>query len=373
MRIGIDGRALASPTRSGVENYVVNLARAVAQLDERPDITAYVDRALSDHDLAAVLRTGRIRTKLVRARRGWLQMALPWRLWRDRVSLVHLPSTIVPLLLPCPAVVTVHDLAARHYPQLYSRKDLRMQFRALLSAAARAAHVIAVSESTARDLISFLRIPAGQVSVIPLGVSPIFTPDGPPLAADAFPRAEQLSEGYILHTGGLHPRKNVERLLEACAELRSQTRVPPLAIAGDAESAWGKRLARKAESLGIQESVIFTGPLPEQALPALYRGAALVAYASLYEGFGLPILEAMASGVPVVTSDRSSMPEVAGDAAIFVDPENTEQIAQALKRGLTDEQLRRDLIARGLVRSRYYTWELTARETVSVYQLVVKS
>lgn len=372
MRVGLDGRALASATRSGVENYVVGLLGALAKLEERPDITAYLDRDIPEPELADALRAGAVDTTILRAPRGWLQAAFPWRLWRDRVNLVHLPSTIVPFLVPCPAVVTVHDLAFRHCPQTYARSDLRMQFRALASAAARAAHFIAVSESTARDLITFARVAPERVSVIPLGVSPIFTPDGPPLASDAFDHAEQLSEGYILHTGGLHPRKNLERLLEAYAGLSAEMSLPPLAIAGDPQSRWGRHLVQRAQSLGLAGSVVFTGSLSESLLAALYRRARLVVYPSLYEGFGLPILEGMASGVPVLTSDRSSMPEVAGNAAILVDPESAEQIAQGLRAGLTDEGLREELVPRGLARSRYYTWELTARETLAVYKRVVE-
>jgi glycosyltransferase involved in cell wall biosynthesis len=373
VRVGIDGRALASSTQSGVENYVRKLARALAKLDEKPEIIAYTDRALPDRGVEGLLQQGGIETKVIRAPRGWLQVALPWRLWRDRVDLTHLPSTIVPFLVPCPAVVTVHDLAFRHYPQTYSRKDLRMQSRALGSSALRAAHFIAVSENTARDLISLVRIPPERVSVIPLGVSPIFTPDGPPPAADAFPQAAQMSSGYLLHAGGLHPRKNIERLLDAYVGLRADMSLPRLVIVGDVETGWGRRAVQKAQSLGLGDHVIFTGPLPEEVLAALYRGARLVVYPSLYEGFGLPILEGMASGVPVLTSDRSSMPEVAGDAAILVDPESTKEIAEGLKAGLTDERLRENLTAAGLTRSRYYTWELTAKETLGVYERVAAS
>ncbi len=372
MRVGLDGRALTSATRSGVENYVVSLLRALAELDERPDITAYLDREIADPDLEGALRAGRIDTAILRAPRGWLQVALPWRLWRDRVSLVHLPSTIVPFLMPCPAVVTVHDLAFRHYPQTYSSDDLQMQARALLGAASKTAHVIAVSETTARDLVTFVGVPTDRISVIPLGVSSVFSPDGPPLTSDAFPLAEQLSEGYILHTGGLHPRKNLERLLDAYAGLSAEMSLPPLAIVGDSQSRWGRRVAQRAQSLDLAGNVVFTGPLSESVLASLYRSARLVVYPSLYEGFGLPILEGMASGVPVLTSDRSSMPEVAGNAAILVDPESGEQIAQGLKAGLTDERLREELVPRGLARSRYYTWELTARETLAVYERVVE-
>lgn len=373
MRVGLDGRALASTTRSGVEIYVVNLARALAQVEQKPKTKVYLDRQIPDPELASTLRAGGMDTAVLRAPRGWLQLALPWRLWRDRVDVVHLPSTIIPVLLPCPAVVTVHDLAARHYPEMYSPRDLQMQVRALLLATSRAAHIIAVSESTARDLTALAGVSPDRISVIPLGVSSAFSPEGPGLPADAFPGASRLLHGCILHTGGLHPRKNVDRLLEAYASLRAEMPLPPLAIAGDPEAQWGRPLACRAQSLGIEGDVVFTGVLSEDSLAQAYRTAKLVVYPSLYEGFGLPILEAMASGVPVVAANRSSMPEVAGDAAILVDPESAEQIAEGLRKGLTDERLREELVARGLTRSRHYSWALTARDTVAVYERVAQS
>ena len=194
----------------------------------------------------------------------------------------------------------------------------------------------------------------------------------PALPPDAFPGAERLAGGYLLHlaTGGPHPRKNVAGLLAAYARLRADHAAPPLVVAGDVTSARGQALLGTAADLGLADHVIFPGQVSEAVLPALYRSATLLVYPSLYEGFGLPILEAMASGLPVITSNRSSMPEVAGDAAILVDPENPEDLASALSSALTDDALRRDLAQRGLDRSRKFTWERTARETLAVYQRI---
>ncbi len=371
MRVGIDARGLASPVRIGVEQYVVNLLLALAELEEGPEILAYLDREVAEAELGCAL-SGRIAAKVLRAPRGWLRVALPWRLWRDRADLVHLPSTILPPLLPCPAVVTVHDLAWARYPDTYDPDDLRMQTQVVPRSVRRAAHVIAVSESTANDLAEVVGVPRETISVIPLGVSSVFRPDGPAAACDIFPGAERLSEGYILHTGGLHLRKNLARLLEAYKMVKEELAAPPLVIAGEAGATPAKKLRERAEALGVGEDVIFAGYVEESVLADLYRGATVVVYPSLYEGFGLPVLEAMASGAAVITSNRSGTAEVAGGAALLVDPESAEEIAAAISRALTDQALRRDLGALGVSRSQRYRWELTAQRTVGVYRQVLE-
>jgi len=214
VRVGLDARALASESPTGVERYVINLVRGLAELDDAPEIIAYLDRPIPDRDLERVANSGSLRTKLIRARRGWLRAALPWHLWRDRVEVVHLPSTILPPLLPCPAIVTVHDLAWTRYPETYPPDDLRMQRTAVPRAVRRAAHVITCSQSTARDVAEVLGVPAQRMTAIPLAAAPEFSPDGPGLAADAFPNAHRLSRGYVLHCARLEPRKNLMRLLE---------------------------------------------------------------------------------------------------------------------------------------------------------------
>ena len=384
MRVGFDARALVSPIRSGVEHYVISLLGGFGDTPHAPEgiqIIAYTDRPKGYDTYARYsgdapfgysgrLPDGSLTLRVVRARRGWLRVALPWRLWRDRADLVHLPSTIVPPILPCPAVVTVHDLAWARYPETYDPADLHMQTQVVPRSIRRAAHVIAVSQSTADDLVEMLGVPASKITVTPLGVSAQFRPEGPPLASDAFPGAERLAAGYLLAvaTGGPHPRKNVARLLEAYEQVRRAGPAAPLVIAGGISSPAGRQFISHAASLGLRDDVVFAGSVGESVLPSLYRGATVLAYPSLYEGFGLPILEAMASGVPVITSDRSSMKEVAGEAAVLIDPENVQDLASALKRVLSDGGLRQDLRRRGLARSREFRWERTARETAAVYR-----
>jgi glycosyltransferase involved in cell wall biosynthesis len=381
VHVGLDARALVSDVKSGVEYYVTNLVLALSRLDDAPQIIAYVDRPIEDPEIAEAASSGPVTTRVIRSRRGWLRAALPWRLWRDKVNLVHFPSTIMPPILPCPAVVTVHDLAWMHYPETYAKDDLAMQGLAILSAL-RAAHIITVSESTARDLRGPLRLPnrrwlatpahlAEKVTVTPLGVSPRFSPDGPRLGPASFAGAEGLAGGYVLYTGNLQPRKNLLRLLAAYARLCSQERVPPLVLAG-ALSPHAAELRAAAGKLGIERRVLFPGYIPDRQLPALYRSATVFVYPSLYEGFGLQVLEAMASGVPVVTSGTSAMPEVADDAAILVDPESVGRLAWAISLLLTDTELRATMVRRGLARSRQFTWEETARRTAAVYRLVAE-
>jgi len=378
VRVGLDARALTSEVRSGVEHYVANLVRALSLLKDAPEIIAYTDRRITDPETARAASSGSISTRVIRARYGWLRVALPWRLWRERVDLVHLPSTVIPPFLPCPAVVTVHDLAWARYPETYELRDLRMQFYAVSGAAVRAAHIITVSESTAHDLQSPQRafrarrpsipeVAASKISVTPLGVTSEFSPEGPAPARNAFPEGRILEKGYVLYAGALQPRKNLLRLLAAYAKVRSEMTAPPLVLAGS-PSAHGEQLKDAARKLGLERSVVFPGYVPGDQLPALYRGATVFVYPSLYEGFGLPVLEAMACGVPVVTSDVSSMPEVADDAALLVDPESVDRLAWAISVLLLDRDLRSTLIRRGLARSRQFTWEQTARLTVDVYQ-----
>jgi glycosyltransferase involved in cell wall biosynthesis len=369
MRVGLDARALTASLASGVEYYVVNLVRALSRLPSAPEIIAYVDRPIPDPELARLSAVEPLRTVVIDAPRGWLRLALPWRLWRDRVDLVHLPSTILPPLLPCPAVVTVHDLAWARHPETYQPDDLRMQTRVVPRSVRRAAHVLAVSETTATDVEQMMGVPRQRITAIPLAASPSFSAEGPRLSADAFPGADRLSSGYLLCVCRLQPRKNLMRLLEAYREARQEVSLPPLVLAGGATS-HGEELAQKARELGLAGEVVFPGYVPDGLLPLLYRSATVFVYPSLYEGFGLPVLEAMASGVPVITSTTSALAEVAGDAALLADPLSVEQLAGALGRLLTDSDLRKRLSAGGLARSREFTWQRTAEETVAVYRHV---
>jgi glycosyltransferase involved in cell wall biosynthesis len=279
-----------------------------------------------------------------------MAVRMPRLLRRLRPALAHFQHAL-PLACPCPAVVTVHDLSFEREPSLMGLRE-RMIFRAVVPRAARlAARVIAVSELTKRDLVEIYRVPEEKIVVVPNGVDPGFRSDGPHPAGD-----------YALVVGALQPRKEPEAAIEALAllgngDLRLVFAGPDRGGRAGAE--------RAAERTGLQGRVDFRGYVPQEELAALYRGAACLVFPSRYEGFGLPVLEAMASGTPVVATNAGALPEVAGDAAILVDERDPAALAGGIERALAD---RDRLVAAGLERAKLYSWTETARRTLAVYR-----
>jgi glycosyltransferase involved in cell wall biosynthesis len=333
--------------RTGDETYVTGLLRELAGTE--------------DPRLAAVTR----RPELVPAgiepveqpaRSQALRMAvrMPRLLRRLRPALAHFQHAL-PLACPCPAVITVHDLSFERQPSLMGLRE-RLIFRAVVPRAARrAARVIAVSELTKRDLVELSRIPEEKIVVIPNGVDPCFKADGPrPAGGD-----------YALVVGALQPRKDPESAIEALALLGNGDL--RLVFAGPNKG--GREEAeRAAHRAGLHDRVEFRGYVPQEELAALYRGAACLVFPSRYEGFGLPALEAMASGTPVVATTAGALPEVAGDAAILVGERDPAALAGGIERALAD---RDRLVRAGLERARLYTWAETARRTLAVYRELV--
>jgi alpha-1,3-rhamnosyl/mannosyltransferase len=273
-----------------------------------------------------------------------------------------------------PTVLTVHDLIPLLFPR-QSTWQARLLFRWALSLALRASHrVIAVSESTARDLQQYFHTPSERVSVIPEAPDPTFYPR-PPAEVAAVRRKYGLPAPFVLYVGSNKPHKNLPRLIEAWSLLTPHvshftfhaSRFT-LVIAG----VWDPRYPEPrllAERLGLQ-NVRWLGPVPEADLPALYSAATLFVFPSLYEGFGLPVLEAMACGVPVICSNTSSLPEVAGDAALLVDPTDVRALAAAITDLLEDESRREEMRERGLQQAARFSWERTAAMTLEMYREV---
>jgi glycosyltransferase involved in cell wall biosynthesis len=274
---------------------------------------------------------------------GWYLGALPLRARRDRVDVLHCPTQRAPVRSRVPLVVTIHDLAVLRHPETFNRWTRAYSRRALPRVARAAARLIAVSEFTKRELVELLDVPAEKVRVIPNAVGEPFTPEGDTAEGD-----------YVLAVATLEPRKNLPRLVEA--HRRAGLNGLPLYVAGAA--GWG--------DVPIEgDDVRWLGEVRDEELARLYRGARCVAYVSLYEGFGLPVLEAMACGAPVVTARASALEEVADGAAVLVDPLDPDAIAA----GLAEAIDRRDeLRGRGLERARAFDWRAVARETVAVYK-----
>ncbi|MCA1850061.1 MAG: glycosyltransferase family 4 protein, partial [Acidobacteria bacterium] len=275
-----------------------------------------------------------------------------------------------PPLAPCPVVATIHDLSFEHLPETFKRRS-RMQMRLTVRRTARhAAQIIVPSEHTRRDIIETYRIPPERVSLIPLAAAPRFAPIKDESELSRVRRKYGIEADCILALGSIQPRKNLARLIRAYSSLRrarAQAKLPQLVIVGKRAWLYEETLRAISEG-GAQDRIILTGYVPEADLPALYSGALCFVYPSIFEGFGLPPLEAMACGAPVVAGDRTSLPEVVGDAGLLVNPFDEEAIAQALARLIDDAPLRASLREKGLARARRFSWRATAQLTLEAYE-----
>jgi glycosyltransferase involved in cell wall biosynthesis len=294
-------------------------------------------------------------------------MAMPRAARRDRLDLLHVTYALAPWM-PCPAVVTVHDISYRTHPETFSARDRLLLSLAVPLAMRRAAWVITVSAAARRDIIWHYRLPAAKVVAIHNGVEARFRPVADPAALAAVRARYGLPERYILAVGNLQPRKNLRRLIAAFAALRA-ARGDDCRLVLVGQPFWRQaEVAAAIDAHGLRDAVIPTGYVPDEDLPAIYSAATVFAYPSLYEGFGLPPLEAMACGTPVVAGNRSSLPEVVGEAGLLVDPLDTGALAAALARLLDDGELRARLRQAGFGRAAGFTWREAARRTLGVYE-----
>lgn len=287
-------------------------------------------------------------------------------------DLLHGLAYAAPLAAACPTVITVHDLSFMRFPAAFrpfNRTYLRLM---TVAATRRASRVIAVSESTRQDVIRLCGVPAGRVTVVPNGVTEDFCPADPAVVA-AFRSRRGLPERYILFLGTLEPRKNLVRLVDAYAEWRGRNGAAVKLVIAGGKGWYYERVFARVQELGLADDVLFPGFVPAGELPWWYRAAECFVYPSIFEGFGLPVLEAMACGTPTITSDASSLPEVAGDAALLVGTEDTAGLAAALDRILSDPALAEDLRQRGLRRAASFSWQRTAAATAQIYRSVLEA
>ena len=366
MRIGID----ANPSigdRGGVGWHVYYLLRALLDLKEEDlELIAYLKsggrRRLSP-EMLAWEQTGRLR---------WVEAGrttLRWRGTFDQLDLYHGPNFKMRTSGKYGGVVTIHDLWLDRHPE-FSPKVFgqRASFRRTRRVARLARRVITVSQHSARDIELLYGLPAERIVVIPNGVSTEFRPmSDPSLVAGLRTRFEFPTERFILFVGGADPRKNHQTLLRAFARVLHVLTSSSLVLVGDPVHRFGD-IRQTARTFGVESRVVCTGRLSVTDMIVLYSNADVFVFPSLYEGFGLPVLEAMACGTPVITSNTTSLPEVAGDAALLVKPDDVDGIADAMLRVLEEPDLRRDLQARGLERIKQFTWERTARQTLALYR-----
>ncbi len=351
---------------AGVSQYIHALLRTLPAASAGLHLTAYVSRAVADPFPGWQVRRSRLPGSRPPLRIFWEQAAQPAALWRSGIDLLHAPVNVGPLVRPCPLVVTVHDLSFCLYPETFRPAQRRYQQALTRWTARHAERVIAVSASTKADLVRLFGVPAERVVVVPNGVDDSFRPL-PAATVEAFRRRQGLPERFLLCVATIEPRKNIPRLLEALARVPE---APPLVICGG-QGWYYDTVEATIERLGLRDRVRLAGFIPQAELPLWYNAATWFVYPSLYEGFGLPALQALACGTPAIVSRASSLPEVVGDAALLVDPFAVEAIAAALARALHEPDLAATLRQAGPARAGGFPWSRTARETVAVYQTVL--
>jgi glycosyltransferase involved in cell wall biosynthesis len=299
------------------------------------------------------------------------QVELPRLLRRHKVDLLHSPHFNIPLVSPCPTVVTIHDVIYLACKQDLPSRLGRLYYHAMMAAAVRRAdRVITVSEFSKKEIVRHLNAAPAKIDVIHSGVDDCFQAVTSATRVRAVLSTYNIDAAYILYTGIYKPRKNHAGLMRAFRDFLKSGDNAKLVIAGPM-SEGEEQLRRLAQELEIAGRVVFTGFVPESDLLSLYSAARVYACPSLYEGFGFTVLEAMACGVPVVCSAESSLPEIAGDGALFADPRKPREFADALQRAFFDAELRRQLIAKGLENRSRFTWHNAARDTMASYHAAV--
>jgi glycosyltransferase involved in cell wall biosynthesis len=364
VRIGIDARKLHD---FGIGTYIRNLLRQLARLDRDTEFVVLARPV----DCQAVGSLGENFRAVAETAANYSvaeQIRIPFALRREGVTLFHAPHYVLPPLVTCRSVVTIHDCIHLMFPQyLPSRLALTYARTSITLASRRATRVLTVSESSKRDILRFVDVPSDKIDVIYNAYDERFGVE--PREEDVVRVREryQLHDEFVLYAGNVKPHKNLERLIEAFDLVRKRgLEHLKLVLIGDEISRYAA-LRRAVHSHQLHKYVRFLGYLPEETLAVMYRLAGVFVFPSLYEGFGLPPLEAMASGTPVVTSNVSSLPEVAGDAAVLVDPYRPEAIADGIERVLCDETLRRDLRATGLARAQQFSWEASVSRVREIY------
>jgi len=372
MRIGISAFALGSHL-GGAETYIRNIVRALGTVDPSGDYTLFVTGG-SPLSTERIPNTERMHYVAVPARDELVRNALtfPLALVHRRIDVVHVQMAAPPL---CPAriVVNVYDLAYEHHPELFP-PSVVTRFRAFVPLTVRrAAVVLTISEFSKMDIVRRYRVPPEKVVVTPLAADPMFCPSHDMDRLAAVRERYGTGDRFILCVGNLQPRKNLRTLIDAYVKLRRADAIRhKLVLVG--RKAWlYDDIFAVARASGYADDLVFTDYVPDEDLVALYNAAELFVYPSIFEGFGLPPLEAMACGTPVVCSNTSALPEVVGDAARTVDPLDAEALAAAIATVSGNAALRQRLSERGIARASCFSWEDSARIAADTYRRVMRS
>lgn len=361
MRIGIDVSVL-DINQAGSAVYAAGLINALKKIIHKEELVFFSAGHIRD---MSTKKTVRSRMETLYRDMIWTHIVLPYQSQKRGIDILHMPANICPIYSHCPIVVTIFDITSLVKPQDFPPWH-RNYARCIIPLSAKKASVIlTISQHSKNDIVKRLNVGSEKIIVTYCGVSEEFKPQ----YADEI---EEVKKKYninpfILSVGSLEPRKNIVRLLEAYSILRSRGFALPLVHVGP--RGWlCDEIDLCIKELGLTECVKFLGHVPLRDLVKLYNAATVFVYPSLYEGFGLPVIEAMACGCPVITSNTSSLPEVAGDAGILIDPLDIKQIADAIGRVSTDRALRQQMTHAGIERARLFSWEGCAKKTLEGYE-----
>ncbi len=366
MRIGIKISPLWG-AMTGIPNYILQLLRSMSKIDRDDEFFLYTNRPIPfELGLGDNFRTVLVNKPYPRWQL-WYQIGLPRQIRRDRIQLYHDPVYLLPFRLGVPGIITIHDLSGLVMPHFH-RKKVAMTSKLIPYSVRKAKRIIAVSEFTKSEIVRLFPAAEDKITVIYEAASDDFVPVTDINRLNLVRRKYRLPEKFVLFVGTLEPRKNLVGIMKAYARIRAEIPHSLVVVGG---RGWKySNIYKLLSSLNIEENVIFTGFVDASDMPAIYSMADIFAYPSFYEGFGLPVLEAMACGTPVLTSNTSSLPEVAGDAAILVNPNSVDDISEKLLMLAKNEDIRKDLSRRGIENARMFSWEKAARETIDLYHNV---
>lgn len=365
MRIGIDAH-MVGRRETGNESYIVGLVSGLSRVDEQHEYCVFT---LDRPQPLAGLNASRFEIQRIWPANGLVRIpvSMPLLARHQRLDLLHM-TYIAPPVCPCPTVVAVHDISFAHFPEFFSPQVQLVLSTLVPISLRRAAQVLTLSNHTKREITARYHIPEDRITVTHAAASRTYRPIPEVEARARLDGMYRIPDRFILAVGNIQPRKNLTRLVQAYARLRHRGDLPhKLVVVG--QSSWhASPVFEAVERNGLSDEVVFTGYVPEADLCLLYNLAELFVYPSLYEGFGLPPLEAMACGTPTITSDTSSLPEVVGDAALMFDPYRVEDIASAIASVASDANLREKLSTRGLEQACQFSWEKTAERALASFE-----
>jgi len=372
LHIAIDAHSVGAQL-GGNESYATNLIEALAEIDQTNRYTLYVTKPLALERFNNRWPNFQVKQTLPHTPLVRIPLTLSRELRRNPVDVLHVQYTAPPFA-PCPVVTTIHDLAFEHLPETFNRRSWMQLRLTVRRTAGRAAHIITVSEYSRRDISRTYGIPPERITVTPEAAPPHFAPVTNETELRRIRESYRIQENYILSLCSIQPRKNLVRLIDAYSCLRGvrrEVKLPQLVLAG--KRGWlDNETFRAAERNALGHDILFTGYVPEPDLVGLYSGASCFVYPSYFEGFGLPVVEAMQCGVPVIAGNRTSLPEVVGDAGLLFDPFDTQALVDALTQVTSDPAIRAKLRTKGLERAKYFNWKTTAELTLGAYQRAAK-